>query len=108
MLRVVIALATLTLSLTAAPAMAQVQLASVDTTMEELLGEARGELLLASEHLDLAKLDYSFESLKEIDAWLEAVHKLNATEAGDRPCRQIADPGWTRAQYGDAGRALSW
>ena len=81
MLRVVIALATLTLSLTAAPAMAQVQLASVDTTMEELLGEGRGELLLASEHLDLAKLDYSLESLNEIDAWLEAVHKVNAAEA---------------------------
>ena len=76
------AFASLILSFFAVPAFAQVQLESVDTTMEDLLGETRGELLLASEHLDLSKLDYSLESLKDIDAWLEAVHALNAAEAG--------------------------
>ena len=76
------AFASLILSFFAVPAFAQVQLESVDTTMEDLLGETRGELLLASEHLDLSKLDYSLESLKDIDAWLEAVHALNAEEAG--------------------------
>ncbi len=82
MCRVLSAIAALTLIFFAAPAVAQVLPTSVDTTMEELLGDDRGDLLLASEHLDLAKLDYSLESLKEIDAWLEEVHKVNAAEAG--------------------------
>ena len=81
MFRVPVAITALTLFLLAAPAIADVRPASVDTTMQDLLGEDRGELLLASEHLDLKKLDYSLESLAEIDAWLEAVHKVNAAEA---------------------------
>ena len=81
MCRMRAAFAALTLSFAVAPATADVRPVSIDTTMEELLGEERGDLLLASEHLDLAKLDYSLESLKEIDAWLEAVHEVNAAEA---------------------------
>lgn len=82
MRRLFSAFAALTLTSVAAPAIAQVQPVSVDVTMDELLGEDRADLLLASEHLDLSKLDYSLKSLHEIDAWLEAVHKMNSAEAG--------------------------
>jgi len=51
-----IALAALTVIFAAAPANADGNLASVDTTMEELLGDDRANLLLASEALDLSKL----------------------------------------------------
>ena len=46
MCRVLSAVAALTLIFFAVPAVAQVLPASVDTTMEELLGDDRGELLL--------------------------------------------------------------
>jgi len=82
MCRLLSAFAALTLLFATAPAFADAQLASVDTTMEDLLGEDRNELLLASEHLDLSKLDYTLESLQVIDSWLDAVHALNAAEAG--------------------------
>lgn len=76
-----IAFAALTLCSVLAPANAQERSGPVDTTMEELLGDDRADLLLASEHLDLTKLDYSLESLREIDIWLEAVYSLNAAES---------------------------
>lgn len=79
---VIKAIAALTLTFAAASAVAEAQPVSVDTTMEELLGDDRTGLLLAADKLDLSKLDYSLESLKEIDAWLEAVHVRNFAEAG--------------------------
>lgn len=56
--------------------------ATIDTTMEDLLGDDRDELLLAADTLNLTRLDYSLESLDHIDEWLEVVHQVNLAEAG--------------------------
>ena len=55
----------------------------IDTTMEDLLGDDRAELLLEADKLDLRALDYSLESLTAIDVWLGAVHATNLEEAGE-------------------------
>ena len=79
---VVFSLAALTLSFAAAPAFGEVRPVSVDRTMQDLLGEDRAELLLEAGKLNLSKLDYSLESLAEIDAWLEVIHQTNLAEVG--------------------------
>ena len=65
-----------------APARLAVEVADIDSALRTYLSPAGDELILLPNRLDKSKLDYSVDSLQEIDRWLADVHKINQLQAG--------------------------
>ncbi len=55
----------------------------IDTALNRFLAAEGDALILLPHKLDKNKLDFSVESLKEIDSWLQAIHTINRLEAGE-------------------------
>lgn len=56
---------------------------AIDAALEQFLSVNGDALVLLPNQLDKSKLDFSTESLVEIDRWLLAVHTINKLEAGE-------------------------
>lgn len=63
--------------------MISVEVADIDAALSDFMGSGSDELILLPNQLDKTKLDYSLESLTEIDAWLGSVHTINQLQAGE-------------------------
>ena len=59
-----------------------VKVADIDDALAQFMGPEGGSLILLSNRFDRSKLDYSIESLLEIDSWLADVHTINKLQAG--------------------------
>jgi hypothetical protein len=57
--------------------------ADIDQALNAFLAPEGDALILLPHRLDKNKLDFSVESLAEIDDWLQAIHTINRLEAGD-------------------------
>ncbi|MGH1421745.1 MAG: hypothetical protein ACRBEQ_08000 [Hyphomonas sp.] len=56
---------------------------AIDAALEQFLSGEGDALVLLPNQLDKSKLDFSMESLQEVDDWLLAVHTINKLEAGE-------------------------
>lgn len=56
---------------------------AIDAALEQFISAEGDALILLPSQLDKSKLDFSMESLQEIDDWLLAVHTVNKLEAGE-------------------------
>ncbi len=56
---------------------------AIDAALNHYLSAASDADILLPHKLDRGKLDFSVESLKEIDSWLNAIHTINRIEAGE-------------------------
>ncbi len=63
-------------SVSIAPA-SDVQVADIEDALGQFMSEQGDALILLPNRLDRAKLDYSLESLREIDRWLLDIHTIN-------------------------------
>ncbi|MEM7007495.1 MAG: hypothetical protein AAF498_16580 [Pseudomonadota bacterium] len=57
------------------------EVSDIDAALETYLSPRGDGLILLPNRLDKAQLDYSMESLKEIDRWLADIHTVNKLEA---------------------------
>ncbi|HPE49681.1 MAG TPA: hypothetical protein PLR76_14860 [Hyphomonas sp.] len=64
----------------AAPAQ---QLTDIDVALDTFLSSEGDKLILLPNRLDKSKLDFSMDSLHEIDSWLQAIYTLNRLDAGE-------------------------
>lgn len=55
----------------------------IGVALDTYLSDGGDALILLPNRLDKAKLDFSMESLKEIDRWLQDVHTVNRLQAGE-------------------------
>lgn len=55
----------------------------IPDALDELMSLSGDQLILLPNRLDKSQLDYSLESLEEIDAWLSDIHTINALQAGE-------------------------
>lgn len=56
---------------------------AIDDALNHYLSAASDGDILLPHKLDRNKLDFSVDSLKEIDSWLNAIHTINRIEAGE-------------------------
>ncbi|MEM1086486.1 MAG: hypothetical protein AAGH90_02060 [Pseudomonadota bacterium] len=63
------------------PARLAGEAADIDGALETYLSPEGDRLILLPNRLDKTQLDYSIESLKEIDRWLADIHTVNKLEA---------------------------
>jgi len=66
---------------TVGPARLAGEATDIDAALATYLSPEGDPLLLLPNRLDKSKLDYSVESLKEIDSWLAKIHTVNKLEA---------------------------
>lgn len=60
-----------------------VRTADIDDALSQLASAESDPLILLPNKLDRSKLDYSLDSLSEIDAWLGSIHTINRLQAGE-------------------------
>lgn len=65
------------------PSAVAVEVADISGALEVFLSPEGVDLILLPNRLDRGKLDYSIESLKEIDQWLAKIHTINRLQAGE-------------------------
>ncbi|MDJ0920759.1 MAG: hypothetical protein QNI84_06495 [Henriciella sp.] len=63
--------------------MISVEVGDIDDALIDFMSPGSDALILLPNRLDKTKLDYSLDSLKEIDSWLAAVHTINELQAGE-------------------------
>ncbi|WP_300378902.1 hypothetical protein [Henriciella sp.] len=56
-------------------------MAGIQPALDEFLSPAGNSLILLPNRLDKSKLDFSLESLDEMDAWLRDIHTINRLQA---------------------------
>lgn len=59
----------------------QVQVSDIDVALEQFMSPAGDQLILLPNRLDKTKLDYSMDSLIEIDRWLADIHTVNRLQS---------------------------
>ncbi|GAB5457480.1 MAG: hypothetical protein Hens3KO_05100 [Henriciella sp.] len=62
---------------------APVEVADISGALETFLSAEGETLILLPNRLDRNKLDYSIDSLKEIDQWLAKIHTINRLQASE-------------------------
>lgn len=65
------------------PSAVAVEVADISGALETFLSSDGEDLILLPNRLDRGKLNYSVESLKEIDQWLAKIHTINRLQAGE-------------------------
>lgn len=59
----------------------QVEVSDIDVALAQFMSPAGDQLILLPNRLDKTKLDYSMESLIEIDRWLADIHTVNRLQS---------------------------
>ena len=65
----------------ATEAYGSVEVSEIAPSLDVFLSAEGDELILLPNRLDKTKLDFSLESLKTVDAWLNDIHKVNELQA---------------------------
>ncbi|WP_300391971.1 hypothetical protein [Henriciella sp.] len=60
-----------------------IDISSIGSALDEFLSPAGDSLILLPNRLDKSKLDYSLESLSEVDEWLRDIHTINKLQADE-------------------------
>lgn len=58
-----------------------IQVAGIQPALDEFLSPAGNNLILLPNRLDKSKLDFSLDSLNEMDDWLRDIHTINKLQA---------------------------
>ncbi|MCA8901327.1 MAG: hypothetical protein KDA53_08750 [Hyphomonas sp.] len=72
-----------------APAAEAAPATDIDAALDAFLSAEGDQLILLPNRLDKSKLDFSMDSLHEIDRWLQAIHTVNRLDAGDGKAGEI-------------------
>ena len=60
-----------------------IKVSDIGEALDQFMGPDGNSLILLPNRLDRSKLDFSLESLIEIDSWLADVHTINKLQAGE-------------------------